>query len=396
MRLMAPAQTAQALYNAQSAAVSAARTIQKFWRKYGTRKKSSTGKKIARKVSTKRARSRTGTRTQTEDDLIEISQHNDMSLHKLPVAAVPGKHNYGKVSSKVKFRENYQIVQFNDQQEQLPFFLELMWNRRKVIGNVSTNRNSNDQNSFDPFDLNLVTQHSNTALVPSSAGDDDAQRILCIKGCKVTLEAVSLCTAPLMVTVYYLTPRYDTGENPILTWDNLMNRLSYGLAGVEGPTLISDNNAQFGGEKTANWGVNPEKVRGFKKQWIILGKKTFVLQPGDQRNYASYIKWNKTFRRQTFLDTRTDEYLKGLTVIPMVIQKAGLAGIIESGEGEAVEVAHAAGKAGYAIQYEWDIGFKASPSMPVQVTEQNIVHSKNKSFVKIINDTDTPMTENFT
>lgn len=387
---MGPAHLARASYNAQSAAS----RIQKWWRKYG--KKSSTGKKVARKTRLKTGRSFTKTRSKNEDDLIEISQHNDMSLHRLAIKSVPGKHNYGKVSSKVKYRENYQTVQFNDQQEQFPFFLELLWNRRKVIGNTSTNRNSNDQNSFDPFDLNLVAQHSNTNLVPADVSDDDAQRILSIKGCKITFEALSLCTAPLMVSIYFLTPRFDTSENPISTWDNLMSRLSYGLAGVEGPTLISDNNAQFGGEKTANWGVYPEKTRGFLKQWIILGKKTFVLQPGDQRNYQAYLKWNKTFRRQTFLDTRTNEYLKGMTVIPMVIQKAGLAGLIEEGAGDAVEVAHAAGKAGYSVQYEWDIGFKAAPSLPVQVTEQNIVHSKNKSFVKIIDDTDTPMAEQFT
>lgn len=372
-----------------------AAAMKKWFRRY-KKKKARAGNRTAREIKYRFPDSHTKTKTEKdEDNLIEISQHNDLSLHKLSSVYLHRKAK--KMQGKVKARETYQRISNGDQGKQAVDYLEMIFNRDKVIGTTSANRNNLFLAAYDYFELNTQSQHNNTTLLTANAFNDNIARSIVVKGLGVTLEAISLCNVPAIVTVMFVTPKFDTFIDPIQAWGNLINAQGFGNTVVQGPTTIADPLAQPGKDSINNWGGYPEKTSGWSKQWSVLKKKTFVLQPGDQRNYHFYLGMNYAFRRQTFQTVRTCEYLKGLTVIPIVIVKGGLVGLAtdEVTTSEAAEVGHAPTKVGFSTTYDYSFGFKSTPNLPVQFTQQDLVRNLNKDRVRIIDDVDDRDVEKF-
>lgn len=141
------------------------------------------------------------------------------------------------------------------------------------------------------------------------------------------LSMLSMVTSPQIVDLYYITPKFDTNDEPIALWDQLMTFEVLGQASAVAPTNVGGTTAVAGGASSNQWGENPFRHAGFRKAWRVLRKQTIVLQPGDQRHLKFNIIYNRIFQKSQFLTNRTETYLRNITVIPFFIVRAGLVGI---------------------------------------------------------------------
>lgn len=362
---------------ARAAGRQAGRVLKSAWKKWRSRKASSKKKKIR-------------TRNKNEDDLIEISQHNDLSIHKLPNMAVPGaplRAKGPKIST--RFRHNQQAVVNALQGRQGLRELEFMMNREKIIGTVSGTANLNFLDAVSMWAMNTKTSRDSTILFPGPSPEVENTQSIFVKGCALTLESVNLASVPVHVEIYFLTPKYDTNDNPINAWNTVLNREGYTAPVVTGRANFASG-VLVGKDAAENWGAKLFGNDGIGRVWTKMGYKHYVLQPGDQRNYKTYVRYNKYIKRSTFLDQRTHTYLKGLTVVPLVIVRGGVVGVTESPEASSVEVAHSACKVGFISTFNWSLGFPPNPSLPVTVAEDDLVTAFPVNQQKVVNDVDEP------
>jgi len=68
------------------------------------------------------------------------------------------------------------------------------------------------------------------------------------------------------------------------------------------------------------------------------------------------FKYNRIIEKELFATSRTGQYLKGLTIFPMCITNAGLAGISSSAELEATEVSYGEVKVGVMTNQYYSLG----------------------------------------
>lgn len=275
-------------------------------------------------------------------DQIEISQHNDLSMHSAGICRMPGGQ-YHKTLGEYKYRV---ITQFTDLSGQtgrqlLLNGIERIFSRSQIIGNTATSASAPDQFPDDLFLLNPNSTRGTNTLFPGPADPVSFNDYLYIKSVKFDTKVLSLTNVAQKVTAYWLTPNYDTDLTPQQSWTEIVNgkNLSQGPAGTR-PTLLTL--AAIGGaDGPLAIGANPFEHIEFRKQWKVMFKQVFVLQPGDQRAISGTIVYNKAISRKTFLNVRKTEYLKGFTVFPFIIVEAGLVGISSTTGTRSAEVSTA-------------------------------------------------------
>ena len=89
--------------------------------------------------------------------------------------------------------------------------------------------------------------------------------------------------------------------------------------------------------------------------WRSVTSVKVILQPGDQHNVKVDFQYNRRFYYREF-QARSEQYLAGITIFPMVIQKGGLVGLSLTGlDGSATEVANGSTKVGYATNFRYNL-----------------------------------------
>jgi len=354
---------------------------------------SSSKKKGAKRLFTGQAfrmkrRGRSHTKTNNnEENQLEISQHNDLSMHSLRRLDLGGKGSFVKVDRSY-FSEDYQTIHTGAQGIQSSTMLEIVNNRNKMLGLTSSARNQNYTSAFNPWQLNLgATDTTNTFFSASSAYPNSGNTI----GVNYTeweFNFLSMETVPQIVELYFSTPVNDISYNPIESWTNSLVTERFGVAPVAGPTAIADPNGQVGGAMENNVGQKPTDCKGFNKLWKTLYKRTFVLQPGDQRNFKGRLYTRRFALRQTIVD-RNREYLRGFTVVPWITIKAGMVGIVATDISDvASEVAFGGTKIGVICKYKHVYGFPKAPMLTPKVQEVDLLYNQTLTKQKMVDDTD--------
>lgn len=347
--------------------------------------------RLVRKKTSANYKRKAFVRTKTrrrENDLLEISQHNDLSMHKLApfYFAKSMKGNFGAVAN---VREDFQQTQTFAQGRQAVGTGEKMMNRNHLIGSTNASRNLNAQSAFSYYDLNPNRNRTGGGQYATGAPGD--QDFLGIKSCKITFEFLSLSSVAQTIDLYLCTPKFDVDQDPYNSWVDYLTDEGLGVANVSGPTTTTDPNAQTGSDLANNWGNSPEKNYHWNKIWRVVRKVKFVLQPGDQRNYTINVNWNKVVKKATFIDDRKGNFLKGLSLIPMYIVRAGVVGISATGTaGQATEVAHGAPRVGMIQTMEWKFKFPVSPRENVKFIQEDLVVNQDAANVVQIDVEDDP------
>lgn len=327
----------------------------------------------------------------SDENALEISQHNDLSEKKLHDVVVGTRKKLSKTVGYFTYRDVTQQIADQVQGYQSVEFLENVLTRNMLIG--TTNANTNDRYAL-PDDLFLLNPsqsvtvnaiHNNTPF-PQVFRED----CIGLKTVVMKTKCLSLCTAPQKVTIYWLTPKYDTGISPNAQWSSILASKGSTQANTATPKATVGVAAVPGGQvpDVGFPGENPFQHKEFRKNWKCLQKTKFILQPGDQRHLSFVAHYNKVFVRNTFVNLRTaGEFLKNITIYPMVIVEGGLVGITPDIGTLSSEVAQAGPKVGFFCDYLYRFSGLPAPRISAHREAMHVI-AQTSQVARYIDDED--------
>lgn len=316
-------------------------------------------------------------------DNLEISQHNDMSSHALgPI--VLGKKKIRTLAN-AQYHISQQFIMSGVQGLQVSDSPDIMCTRAQLLGDVLTN-NRVDRDNWPDSPWNLVFNgHAGTAATPVFTTPPVAPFLsdkLCLQSASVNISCLSMKNVAQELTLYMLTPKHDTSQTPLNSWQTVMSNKSMGQPAPGVAQNTTTTTATAGVSNPNIYGENPFTHKEFRKQWKVLKKQVFILQPGDSRRYSTKIHWNRVIDQATLRNQRTSAYLANITVFPFVIVRAGMCGIHEFADvtfGSALEVVHANAKVGFLCNQHFTFG--ALPTARVSTNRTYIGEIVQKNLV---------------
>ncbi len=139
-----------------------------------------------------------------------------------------------------------------------------------------------------------------------------------------------MTTVPQIVEVYWITPKFDVFVDPISNLAQMMAFVGDGQVTSTNAVDIATNTAQAGAANQDNWGFDPFSLKQFRKAWRVLKQTKFSLNPGDQRFVSVHFNYNQIFSKEEHLFPnygRNRDWIKGVTIVPLIVVRAGLVGI---------------------------------------------------------------------
>lgn len=324
----------------------AAPLLKKYFSKWRKRFQSSSGHSSGYKVGIGSGQKNIGGR----HDHPVISKHNDLTTHDLGACKLGRavKPKFKSVAT-YKFRNINQWVIESDQGRQKSDWPETIMHRDMIVGTTSSSRTERVKLPDELFKLNPFWAQQNTAstVYPNLVNTDVSRTdVLYIKNVVSEIALLNMTTTATLVDVYWMTPVNDTERDPSEAWTDCMTTLTEGQASSTNASDIATGTATAGGGNVDNWGENPFSNRYFRRAWKAIKVSKMILQPGDQRVIKTKINYEKVIAKHTFAENRLLGFLKGLTVVPFIIARAGLVGLSTAEGVDSSEVAYGKAKVG--------------------------------------------------
>lgn len=265
--------------------------------------------------------------------LYDLPSHNDLSVRNLGSVNV-GKQTHVKKTVATYTYHNTSNWIFNSAQGYSCIdFPEVLLTRMMLIGDTSQNRFERYRIPDDLFQLNPFYVQPVTSLYPLGQGTETPKNdLIYIKRVETQLNLLSMTNLPQLAEIYFVTPNFDTSVNPIDFYNQVVasKNLTQGPAAHTGITATTD--VAPGAELSYSWDANPFKHKEFARQWKLLKVVKVTLGAGDQYNVKITFNINKVINRITLTQSRQSHFLKGITVFPMVIGRAGLEALLTGSE----------------------------------------------------------------
>lgn len=303
-----------------------------------------------------------------------------------PIIMYKKKPKHGKLLGTYKYLDQSNWIVSALQGRQTTDYLEHIMNRNQLIGLTSSTRNDRTKYADNMFFLNPFYARPASVLYAAETGLTRSDNLY-LKSCKVTLNLLSLVQYPQQAVVYYMTPVNDTNVNPIDAWNGILDSKQLGQAGATAAQVLATTTAAAGHATSGDVGANPFHHREFRSHWKAVSTAKFTLQAGEQITFKQNIDFEKIINYET-LAIRQSLYLKGLTIIPVVISYGGLVGIALNAGTATTEVSYGAPKIGCVSSYQFVFG--ALPQSRFSSARQfdgNIFNSLDTQ--KVIDDNDT-------
>jgi hypothetical protein len=292
-------------------------------------------------------------------DLIQTSQHNDLSRVRLRTAWMGKFHKINKGAGRMNYRHINQWVASGIQGRQVVDFPEVVLTRNQLIGTTSNARSERYRWDTDPQEMNPYVAADNTAVYPTITGNP-VQDKLYIEEVRSDLQMLSMSTLPQQACLYFVTPIYDTENDPVTFFSNLMNDKGLSQPAATTAGTIATTTVSAGVGTHLDVGANPWAHREFRRNWRCVAKHKVILQPGDQHNISMTFKYGTYVDLGSLFRTRTQQFLSNISVFPMLIGNAGLQGIAVDAGTEAAEVAY--GKCKIGMVHNINVTFRAPPA----------------------------------
>jgi len=290
------------------------------------------------------------------------AESTGMQIKRLGTLYIPN-YNFNPIKSigNYGYHNINQWVMVSAQGLQNVDYGECAFTREQLIGVTDSSRFNRQRWSDDPFLLNPYSTRPNNAIYtvaqPAAVAKND---ILYIKSIKYTVEMLNMTILPQNSKIYFLCPNYDTNVNPIDQWVSILAAKSEGQVLAAAQDDLLDVNAVAGGSSTTDPRQSPFVHGEFRNNWTTISKLDVILQAGEQVNFEFTVEINKVMSRDTVLNIRQNQFLRGITIFPLFITNAGLAGISAETGFEAAEVAYGEVKIGFIMNQH--ITFGALPT----------------------------------
>lgn len=275
------------------------------------------GKKTMRKRKGKRSRSHTQNMRIQETELEGISVHNDMIQTSLNMHLGRFKKikSYGKFEYQLVTNYISEGLEGRQRVENLLQFCNL----DQLMGYNQVG-DSFTKLGTDLYTLNPFTKPTGSAVIGNAQYDNDAMYLDHIIG---HFHFSNLQPVPAQMDLFFLTPNYDTDLDPRAAWDNLLNDQKMGQTVQTFRALATTAPPADGAAASSMVGQSPFQIKEWKKLYHAIGYKKILLQPGDQQIVKYKINYGHIIRR-ALIKQRNTMYLKGLTVIPMIICRGAI------------------------------------------------------------------------
>jgi len=284
---------------------------------------------------------------------VSFTGHNDITIKSIGSVNV-GRQYKRKTDARASYNQISQHILNGPastiivaQGRQCVDYLECMMTGSWLKGIANVNRN-------DRFNLPDSIYDFDSATAPTSGVTNATTRVydrnkFHMKHIICNYGFLSMSTVPQILEVYWITPTFDQFVDPIALLGQIMSFQGDGQVASSNATTIATLSATPGAASWDNWGFDPWKVKEFRKAFKILKKTKMTLNPGDQRHIKLKINWNKTYNKEEFVFAtygRNRDWLKGITVIPFCVLRAGLVGATNVEGTESREVVYAQPKVG--------------------------------------------------
>lgn len=164
------------------------------------------------------------------------------------------------------------------------------------------------------------TNNSGGTYITASDPDSVTQQCLILKHVSLTYDFTNSTNTPNFITLYFVTPKFDTDRGPIDTWDDGYLEEDFGIgagainfpaAGLTGSTTSRSFNIQVG--------QTPMMTALFRKEWRILKKHKMELGAGSTEKLNVGITMNVKGDTQ-WLQKQTETYMANKTVVVFAVQ----------------------------------------------------------------------------
>jgi len=280
-------------------------------------------------------------------------------LHKkdLGLVVLTKKVNHEKLLGNYQYRNINQWIVQGLQGHQVADFPEVMFTRAQLIGDVSDVRSDRIRWPDSPKLLNPFAGHPGSTIYPVPA-TGVVNDVIYIKNCKTIHHLLNMTKIPMNVDIYWVMPKYDTDMTPVSSWTDILNSKFMGQTGQTGATNTASTTATPGGALRIDYGQNPYQHQEFTKLWKCVKTSHCIIQAGEQVDLFIDFKMEKIVNIMN-LATRNCQYLRGLTIFPLIIARCGLEGIATGETGASLEVAYGQVKLGVVANH--NITFGALP-----------------------------------
>lgn len=320
-----------------------------------------------------------------------LSGHNDMTTHSFPLKPLGTK----QVKSMGTFRyaeQRQAVVEQNVPGRQLVVDAQGWCTRQQLNGTTTTlERRDGLTWSINPYQLNPFVAVPTSTLYPGvQPGVVDGDKIH-VASANYRLDLLNMSNIPADVEILFLVSNRDQTNSPTQAWTKCIEEEQLNQVTPVASTSDSNFTGGVGFRQIDNVGNHPMQYASFKKYWRMIGQYKVVLQPGNQHSMKSRIHWHKTFTKKV-LDTYDPDitYLKGVSVMPMVIANGGLVGVISeaSSSNPSKEVVNGPVKLGWKQELEYI--FKALPvqRLKTQRVFEGLMEPTGAYTLKIIDDQD--------
>lgn len=278
--------------------------------------------KVARKSKGKRGRSYTKTFRIAETEMEGISVHNDMIQTSMNMHL--GKYKKLKSYGKFEYQEVEDAILFGLEGRQKVDWLMQFMNYDQIMGN--TGGNLFDKLGTDLYTLNPYRLPTGSAVIGSGNYDNDALYIDHIIG---HFHFSNLTPIAAQLDLFFMTPKVDTDLDPRTAWSQLLVDNRMGQTASAYRTATTQAEALDGSALYNMVGQSPFQIKEFKKMYYSIGYKKIMLQPGEQNVVKFKINFGHIVRR-AFVKERGSKFLRGLSVVPLLIQRGGIVEIMDT------------------------------------------------------------------
>jgi len=264
-------------------------------------------------------------------DMLEISGHNDMSMHKFNVSVRAPKARDKGVGRYI-YHETFDGLSATLEGQQVTYICKNFMTSQQLLGlTVATDRRDKEAWACDPCALN---PYQNITTVGTYTGGQTANDSFYLQSLTAQLAVVSTCTIPQKIKIMWLMYKKNSNQSVTSIWDASITYESMGQTALTYPANPTVLNPTPGTATKDFIESNPFSMKMFKQYFKLLHKEEFCLQPGDQRHFQATFGINKRFDipyLRSMKNTSADQYLGGITIVPVIIHYGGLVQIQKSG-----------------------------------------------------------------
>lgn len=167
--------------------------------------------------------------------------------------------------------------------------------------------------------MNPDTYNTGGVIIPPQ-GFGDANQLdgLCLSNVGLTYDMTNTSTTGNFIYLYFVTPRQDTSQSPIVAWSEAMNDVDYGKSEAVFPPAGTDVMAPAS-LNNFHVGLKPTLFRLFNRKWRTLKVRKVELGSGASEKISVQIKTNYSVYHDLMAST-DEKYLANKTVIVMAVQ----------------------------------------------------------------------------